>query len=93
VARGRPHAGGRGGAFPRKGRGGGGAEAAMGRFGGGPAAGWLGAPSRPAVPRRGVFRKKMGEVAGLHRASGGTRGCAHVRSWAQRDLAKTSRTR
>jgi hypothetical protein len=55
----------------------------------------------PAVPRaRGTFLENLGEVAGLQRASGGTRRRAkwaktypYVASWGQRDLAKSSRKR
>ena len=49
--------------------------------------------------RRGTFLENLGEVAGLQRASGGTRRakwaktCPYVASWGQRDLVKTSRRR
>jgi hypothetical protein len=60
-----------------------------------------GAPPVAGASRapQGHLLENLGEVAGLQRASGGTKGakwaktCPYVRSWAQRDLVKTSRKR
>jgi hypothetical protein len=60
-----------------------------------------GAPPVAGASRapQGRLLENLGEVAGLQRASGGTRGAKwaktypHVASWGQRDLVKTSRKR